>query len=90
MKRLVKKAQNKYESYISIIRELMNNDGNSSWDEIYNEYMEEYNDENEALELSISEVIETLERILSEDLDAEGDKETYDFYKDQLDKLVTL
>lgn len=90
MKRLIKKTAGKYETYKSIMNELVNNDRNSSWNEIYDDYKERYDDETEILNSSIAEAIEIIERILNEDLDLEGDKEAYDFYKEQLNRLINL
>lgn len=89
MKRLVKKAENKYDIYMSVVRELMNNDHNATWDEIYSEFKEEYSNENEALDASISEIVEALQIILNENLDPE-EKEEYEFYNTQLNKLINL
>lgn len=91
MKRLIRKSESeKYEIYKSVINTLMSNDHNGSWDEIYADYMDRYDNADMALNESISEVIEALQRILNEDLDPQGDKEEYDFYNDQLNKLKVL
>lgn len=91
MKRLLKKSESeKNKIYNSVIDDLMNNDPNGTWDEIYLDYMDRYNDADLALNESISEAKEILERIMNEDLDAQDDKEEYDFYKLQLEKLINL
>ena len=91
MKRLLKKANENQalEQYNSIIRSLMSNDHNGTWDEIYNEMVDEYGEES-ALEKSIDIVKECLERILDEELDPVGDVDAYEFYKYELDRANSI
>lgn len=85
MKRLLKRASITLEQYNEIIRNLMSNDRNGTWDEIYKEMVEEYGTES-ALEKSIDVLKESINVVL-EEIDPIGDKELYEFYVDQLNKV---
>lgn len=88
MKRLVKKASISLEQYNEIIRNLMSNDRNGTWDEIYKEMVDEYGTES-ALERSVDVLKDSIEVAL-EDIDPIGDKDLYEFYVDQLNKINTI
>lgn len=90
MKRLIKKAtfSDALSMYKSVINNLMANDHNGTWNEIYDDYKDEY-DEQEALQYSIEEAKESLE-IAMEDIDRDGDAELFNFYSDQLNTLNSI
>lgn len=90
MKRLLRRANlsQAFEQYNSIIRELMSNDHNATWDEIYDEMVDEYGETN-ALEKSIDVVKDSLEESMN-DIDPVGDVDIYEFYKEQLDRVNSI
>lgn len=92
MKRLLKKAniEDALRTYSTVINNLMSNDSNGSWDEIYDEMLYEYDDKQVALTESIAEVKDTLERIISEELNPQVDVEEYNFYNSQLELINTI
>lgn len=91
MKRLLRKANadQALDQYNSIISTLMSNDHNGTWDEIYDEMVDEYG-KDRALVQSIDILKDSLARILEEDLDPVGDADEYEFYQQELNRANSI
>lgn len=83
MKRLIKKASSNKDKFDSIIDELMSQDHNGSWDELWNDvaYERDLTDENQILKICLDELIESVQNSMHE-YESEGDEDIYKFYYD--------